>query len=565
MKQYPDFGVISFPVSQDSKPSSQTGEIVTLALNQDKVRFFNKKKEESLTAVNLYLIDSCTNAGDVIEIIYASGEMKKTLLFKTPRAEEFVNCLFCYGMAALDEVVHSSVSIDSTYDLPSPSFDDVPSPLPSPKGGFAMKGNTKQGKSLSSVAGAPPPPPPMEGAPPPPPMDGPPPPPPMDDAPPPPMMDAPPPPPPPTDDSGPTPPPPPPSPPLDGRGLGDRKKSSSFISGPPPPAPKPPRTSVTTANFTPPPSEEEIPKPPAPVPPPKKRDSKVGLPKISEIVSDGPPPPPPSDDAGPPPPMDGPPPPPMEGPPPPPPSEDSSAPPPPAPTKEVRKESSAPPPPPAPRKETGLAPPPPVPLPSEEETPKPQPPPEENIYGKYDKMKKMNLPDGAIRQKMSSDGLSPDQINNFFTKSSSSGGGVSSSSGVEDVGSSVPEAPIDERLIKYDKMKKMNLPDGAIKHKMTQDGIPKELIDSFFNKGVPAIQGRRSSLQRRRSLSHGGPVDEIYSKYDKMKKMNLPDGAIRQKMMTDGLTSEQIEYFIGGCIGPAPVASAPEVKPQAGK
>mmetsp|Transcript_15034 Transcript_15034/g.22222 ORF Transcript_15034/g.22222 Transcript_15034/m.22222 type:complete len:151 (-) Transcript_15034:600-1052(-) len=36
-----------------------------------------------------------------------------------------------------------------------------------------------------------------------------------------------------------------------------------------------------------------------------------------------------------------------------------------------------------------------------------------------------------------------------------------------------------------------------------------------------------------------------YTKYRKMKKM-LPEGAVRQKMMVDGFTSEEIENFMSG-------------------
>jgi hypothetical protein len=41
-----------------------------------------------------------------------------------------------------------------------------------------------------------------------------------------------------------------------------------------------------------------------------------------------------------------------------------------------------------------------------------------------------------------------------------------------------------------------------------------------------------------------GGGNEKFGKYNMMRKLNLPEGAIRQKMMTDGLTdAEMDEYF----------------------
>jgi hypothetical protein len=50
-------------------------------------------------------------------------------------------------------------------------------------------------------------------------------------------------------------------------------------------------------------------------------------------------------------------------------------------------------------------------------------------------------------------------------------------------------------------------------------------------------------------------VEPRFSQYAKMKKMNLPDGAVRQKMMANEESDADIAYFFGESA-PAPTAAA---------
>ena len=91
-------------------------------------------------------------------------------------------------------------------------------------------------------------------------------------------------------------------------------------------------------------------------------------------------------------------------------------------------------------------------------------------YAKYDNMKK-KLPEGAVRHSMKQNGFTSAEIDAFI-----SGAPIppSLSSSVADV-----PAAIDERFVKYDKMRKM-LPEGAVRLKMKSEGISAADIDTFF-------------------------------------------------------------------------------------
>ena len=74
---------------------------------------------------------------------------------------------------------------------------------------------------------------------------------------------------------------------------------------------------------------------------------------------------------------------------------------------------------------------------------------------------------------------------------------------------------------KYFKMRKLGLPDGPIRQKMQTDNCTPSDIATFFGEPLPAPVPTGPSPELRETLQ----------KYFKMKKMGLPDGAIRQKMM----------------------------------
>ena len=104
------------------------------------------------------------------------------------------------------------------------------------------------------------------------------------------------------------------------------------------------------------------------------------------------------------------------------------------------------------------------------------------------------------------------------------------------------EAPLPPEYAKYEKMKKMRMPEGAIRQAMQRDGVDPE---PFFN---PAARAAAAAPAAAPSASSSlGPE---YAKYEKMKKMRMPEGAIRQAMQRDGVDP-------GPFFGEAPKAAAP--------
>lgn len=103
----------------------------------------------------------------------------------------------------------------------------------------------------------------------------------------------------------------------------------------------------------------------------------------------------------------------------------------------------------------------------------------------------------------------------------------------------VPEEVVppgsEEKVEKYRKMQKMNFPEGAIRQRMMIDGMDHETIDAFFA-GAPIVAPEPPPATVE--------VDETMVKYAKMKKLGLPDGAIRQKMTTDGFEPGDIDKFL---------------------
>lgn len=174
-------------------------------------------------------------------------------------------------------------------------------------------------------------------------------------------------------------------------------------------------------------------------------------------------------------------------------------------------------------------------------------------YSKFVKMQKM-LPEGAVRQKMASEGFTPAEVDAFFTN------GPPMIAGAAPAPPAPPAEPVvDERYAKFVKMQKM-LPEGAVRQKMMTDGFSPGEIDNFFANGPPMVAGTAPPTS-------GAPpppappappaaADPRFEKYTKMQKM-LPEGAVRQKMMTDGFSAADIESFFSG--GAAPAVSVPAV------
>ena len=94
---------------------------------------------------------------------------------------------------------------------------------------------------------------------------------------------------------------------------------------------------------------------------------------------------------------------------------------------------------------------------------------------------------------------------------------------------------MEDKAEKYRKMQKMSFPEGAIRQRMMIDGMDLEAIEAFFAATPVVAPDPPPAIV---------PVDDSMMKYAKMRKLGLPDGAIRQKMTTDGFQLEDIDIFL---------------------
>jgi hypothetical protein len=164
---------------------------------------------------------------------------------------------------------------------------------------------------------------------------------------------------------------------------------------------------------------------------------------------------------------------------------------------------------------------------------------EEAIAETYRKMKKMGLPEVAIRHKMGQDGVNDRVIAAVFQESMPEPASVTPVPDSNKTDGTTPTSDEEAVADNYRKMTKMGLPEEAVRHKMDQDGVSDKVIalvfgESTSNPGGPAI-GPVSTTSNS-SLSE--EEEALVSQYAKMKKMDMPEEAIRHKMMQDGVDSK---------------------------
>ncbi|GBG24385.1 Formin-like protein 3 [Hondaea fermentalgiana] len=158
---------------------------------------------------------------------------------------------------------------------------------------------------------------------------------------------------------------------------------------------------------------------------------------------------------------------------------------------------------------------------------------------KYARMKQAGLPRGAIDNCMTRDGISSSQQAAFWGES---GGAASGSDNAKIT------KPLDPELIKYDKMQKAGLPEGAIRNAMARDGLSAETQATFFEgsnasaSAAPETDGKGSNGGK---CTANAQMDPKFAKYAKMKQAKIPDGAIRNKMARDGLSAQDQDVFFG--------------------
>uniref|UniRef100_H3H2R5 FH2 domain-containing protein n=1 Tax=Phytophthora ramorum TaxID=164328 RepID=H3H2R5_PHYRM len=146
-------------------------------------------------------------------------------------------------------------------------------------------------------------------------------------------------------------------------------------------------------------------------------------------------------------------------------------------------------------------------------------------FAKYFKMLQMGLPEGAIRQKMKVDGVDERALG--------LGGDAMVSQLAGPSGGSNVKLQDDPTYAKYFKMLKMGLPEGAVRQKMKSEGVDERALDL----GGDALVSDLAAPENDMKLQD----DPVYAKYFKMLKMGLPEGAVRQKMVTESVDVRALE------------------------
>ncbi|TMW59450.1 hypothetical protein Poli38472_004519 [Pythium oligandrum] len=94
---------------------------------------------------------------------------------------------------------------------------------------------------------------------------------------------------------------------------------------------------------------------------------------------------------------------------------------------------------------------------------------------------------------------------------------------------------------KYFKMLKMGLPEGAVRHKMRTEGADERALELGGDVPFSSLSKKEDSVRL--------ADDPTYAKYFKMLKMGLPEGAVRHKMVSEGVNPRAL------VLGPDGLAS----------
>jgi len=163
---------------------------------------------------------------------------------------------------------------------------------------------------------------------------------------------------------------------------------------------------------------------------------------------------------------------------------------------------------------------------------------------KYKKMQKMRLPEGAIMNAMEKDGFNPDCLLNPSQgpPAGASGAGASApkAAGLKKFGGgnqNKKSVPIDDPgLDKYKKMKKMRLPEGAIRNAMEKDGFDPECL--FNPKVTPAAAATPTSA--------AASQPQQLQQQPMMQQPMMQQPMMQQPMMQQPMMQQpQIVYFPG--------------------
>jgi len=188
---------------------------------------------------------------------------------------------------------------------------------------------------------------------------------------------------------------------------------------------------------------------------------------------------------------------------------------------------------------------------------------EEATANEFRKMMKMGLPEGAIRHKMAASGAHPKVIAAVFGEpwsdpaASAPAPASASTSSIQltaDEGATVHE---------FQKMMKMGLPEGAVRHKLAASGAHPKVIAAVFGEPWSNHSAAASGSGAGGTVQLTDEEEAEASQYRKMQKMGLPPDAVRHKMVISGVHPKIMAAVLGEEYKDSSSPSAPAPAPAA--
>ena len=191
---------------------------------------------------------------------------------------------------------------------------------------------------------------------------------------------------------------------------------------------------------------------------------------------------------------------------------------------------------------------------------------EEETAQKYRKMMKMGLPEGAVVHKMSQDGVSQRIVDAVLSgENASPPPPVSRPAKSSSSSSRAALSPAEEKIAaQYRRMLKIKMPEGAVLHKMIADGVSAHIRDSVMARDEPARQALPARGAGNQTKQLGGTTsslspqeEKIAAQYRRMLKIKMPEGAVKHKMVVDGVSQKIQDSVMGGEVPTSPSSSSP--------
>jgi hypothetical protein len=180
---------------------------------------------------------------------------------------------------------------------------------------------------------------------------------------------------------------------------------------------------------------------------------------------------------------------------------------------------------------------------------------------KYARMLRKGLTEDALRTKMKNDDISEELIAQLFEYHlTGKVGGAPGSDGKGDPKKKKNSAKDDPTLVKYAKMLKMGIPPPAVKQKMVADGVDPIKIQNFFMDSADDEKPAAAD-DKKEKAPLSAAKDPRFAKYAKMLKLGIDQSAVKQRMVQDGLSPDDVDKFLGGAAPTVEKKAEDEVNP----